>query len=169
MQPGRQRSTEVLQLCAPTLARTDIFIYWPKTLEVCIGSNYKSRLDTIEWYPKHTQKSHWTTLYNFILLQTIKSNKMDEHKLPVRALSQVRICPSPLRSGHIYMKDSHSAESNEKSYFRLFRFLVFELCMIVFTIYGDPPGMPSTKKKFFKSGQIYKKFTLSNPNNFLVH
>ena len=47
---------------------------------------------------------------------------------------------TPLRSGHIYMKDAHSAESNEKS---IFRFLFFELWLIVFTIHGDTPGFSS--------------------------
>ena len=51
--------------------------------------------------------------------------------------------PPPLRSGHIHMKDAHSAESNEKSYFR---FLFFQLWLIVFTINGDTPGVPPTKK-----------------------
>ena len=32
--------------------------------------------------------------------------------------------PSPLRSGHLYIKDGKCAESNEKSYIRIFRFLV---------------------------------------------
>ena len=53
--------------------------------------------------------------------------------------------PPPLRSGHIHMKDAHSAESNEKSYFRYFRFLFFQLWLIVFTINGDTPGVPPTK------------------------
>ena len=30
--------------------------------------------------------------------------------------------PLPLRSGHIYMKDAHCAEPNEKSFIRFFRF-----------------------------------------------
>ena len=29
---------------------------------------------------------------------------------------------TPLRSGHLYMKDAHSAELNEKSYFYLFSY-----------------------------------------------
>ena len=52
--------------------------------------------------------------------------------------------PSPLSSGHIYMKDAHSSEFDEKSYFRSFRFLVFELWLIVFAIYDDTPGVPPT-------------------------
>ena len=48
------------------------------------------------------------------------------------------------------MKDARSAESNEKSYFRFFRFLFFELWLIVFTIYGDTQSVPPTKKKLFK-------------------
>ena len=38
----------------------------------------------------------------------------------------------------MYMKDAYSAESNEKS---ISKFLVFELWLIVFTIYGDTPGV----------------------------
>ena len=71
------------------------------------------------------------------------------------ALSQVRICrPPTLRSSHIYMKDAHSAESYEKSHFR---FSFFELWLILLTIYGYSPSEPPTKKKLFKSGQIYRK------------
>ena len=35
-------------------------------------------------------------------------------------VSQLRICrlPTPLRSGHLYIKDAQCAETNEKSYFR---------------------------------------------------
>ena len=46
--------------------------------------------------------------------------------------SQLRICrtsphpPSPLRSDHIYIKDTHSAEWNEKPCIRFFRILFFE-------------------------------------------
>ena len=36
---------------------------------------------------------------------------------------------SPLRSGHIYMRDAHSAESNEKSCFRFFIFWVMADCI----------------------------------------
>ena len=44
------------------------------------------------------------------------------------ALSRVRIPPLlPSRSGHIYMKDAHCAEPNEKLIFRFFQFLFFEL------------------------------------------
>ena len=42
------------------------------------------------------------------------------------------------------MKDAHCAEPSEKS---IFLFLFFELWLIVFTIYGDTPDMPPTKKK----------------------
>ena len=40
------------------------------------------------------------------------------------ALSQVRICRHPLSFAPIFIKDAHSAESNEKS---IFLFLFFEL------------------------------------------
>ena len=39
----------------------------------------------------------------------------------------------------------------------ILRILFFELRVITFRIYGDTPGVPSTKKKLFKSGQIYRK------------
>ena len=51
-----------------------------------------------------------------------------------------------LRISHINMKDAHSAEANEKSYFSFVLFLFFELWLIVFTIYGDTPSVPPTKK-----------------------
>ena len=73
---------------------------------------------------------------------------------------------SPLRSSHIYIEDAHSAESNEKSYIRFFRFLFFELWLIIFKIYGDtlsvPPTTCSTCSKLFKSDHW------SN-NNLSVH
>ena len=50
--------------------------------------------------------------------------------------------PLSLRIGANFMKDAHSAESNEKSFFR---FLIFELWLIVFTIYSDVP--PTKNKK----------------------
>ena len=62
--------------------------------------------------------------------------------------------PPPLRSGHIYMEDAHSAASNEKSYFR---FSFFELWLIVFKTYDDTPGVPPTKKELYISGRIYRK------------
>ena len=50
------------------------------------------------------------------------------------ALSQLRTCrPIPLSFDPIFMKDAQCAESNKKS---IFRFLFFELSLIVFTIYG---------------------------------
>ena len=50
----------------------------------------------------------------------------------------------PLKSDENFMKD---AESDEKSYFKFFRFIAFELWLIVFTIYGDTPSVRRTKKK----------------------
>ena len=41
------------------------------------------------------------------------------------------------------MKDAHSAESNEKSYFR---FVFPVLWLIAFTIYGDTPCVPPTNE-----------------------
>ena len=56
------------------------------------------------------------------------------------------------------MKDAQCAETNEKS---IFRFLFFELWLIVLTILDDP-------KKSFKSGQIYKKNAQCSETDFLV-
>ena len=39
--------------------------------------------------------------------------------------------PPPLIIATIFIKDAHNAESNEKSFIRIFRFLVFELWPIV--------------------------------------
>ena len=50
--------------------------------------------------------------------------------------SQLKICrpsPFPLRRGHIYMRDAHSAESSEKSISRFFRSLFFELWSILYS------------------------------------
>ena len=48
--------------------------------------------------------------------------------------SQLRIYrPPPFRSGHIYMKDAHSAESNKKSIFRFFLFLFVYLRTILYS------------------------------------
>ena len=44
---------------------------------------------------------------------------------------------APLNFAPIFMKDAHSAESNEKSFFRCLQFLFFELWLHVFTIYPD--------------------------------
>ena len=68
---------------------------------------------------------------------------------------RVRECKSlPLRSGHIYLEDAPSAESNEKSYFFI---LFLQFWLILFKIYGDTPGVPLTKKKLLKSGKIFMK------------
>ena len=56
------------------------------------------------------------------------------------------------------MKDAHSAESNEKS---CFRFLVFELWLIVLTICGDTPGVPPTKKKVVQKWSNLQKLFFS--------
>ena len=53
--------------------------------------------------------------------------------------------PTAFRSGHIYMKDAHNSESIEKPHFRFFRYLFFELWLIVFTIYGNTSSLPPTK------------------------
>ena len=59
-------------------------------------------------------------------------------------VSQLRICRTPLqfRSGHIYIKDAQYAETNEKSYFRFFLFLVIGVQKVT---------KDAVKKKFFKS------------------
>ena len=45
------------------------------------------------------------------------------------------------------MEDLELVISKEKSNLRFFRFLFFEIWLITFTIYGDTPGVPPTKKK----------------------
>ena len=94
-----------------------------------------------------------------------------EFRLPVSGFSQLRICILRnghilllLRNGHIYMKDANTAESNEKSFFRFFRFLFLELWLILFRIYGDTQGVPSPKKnscskeaKLFKNSKLFKR------------
>ena len=71
----------------------------------------------------------------------------------------------PPRIVPICMKDTHNAESNEKSIFRSMRFFSFELWLIVFTIYEKI----TAKKKLFKSAQIYRKDADYFANDFLVH
>ena len=64
------------------------------------------------------------------------------------ALSQVSKdiqTPPPPPPSPIFIKNAHIAESNEKSYFRFFRFIFFELWLITFTIYGDTPVTVFTK------------------------
>ena len=78
-------------------------------------------------------------------------------------LSQVRICrPPPLSFAPIFMKDVHSAESNEKY---IFRYLFFELWLIVFTIYQK---ITDHKKKLFRNVQICRKNGDCSENYFLV-
>ena len=76
--------------------------------------------------------------------------------------SQLRICRPPphslLRSGHIYMKDGHSAEPNENSYFY---FLSYGWLYLQFTATQEVCQRPN--KMLFKSDQIYRK------DAFLVH
>ena len=58
------------------------------------------------------------------------------------------------------MKDVPSAESNEKS---IFRFLFFELWLIVITIYQK---FTDQKNKLLKNVQIYKKDGDCSENGF---
>ena len=51
--------------------------------------------------------------------------------------------PPPFRSGHIYMKDAHSAKSNDKLVFRFLRFSFCESWLIGFTVYGVTSGFSS--------------------------
>ena len=81
--------------------------------------------------------------------------------------------PPFLKSGHIYMKDAYhctylsckyahfwgSAESTEKSYFR---FLFFELWLIVFVIYCDTPRVPPTNFFFQKWPNFQERCALSS-------
>ena len=43
--------------------------------------------------------------------------------------------PPGLSFAPMYMKDTHSIESNEKSIFQFLQFLFFELWLLIFTIY----------------------------------
>ena len=61
------------------------------------------------------------------------------------------------------MKNTHSAESNEKS---ILRFLFFELCLIVFTIHHK---FTDQKKKLFRSVKIYEKYADCSKNDILIH
>ena len=47
---------------------------------------------------------------------------------------QTLSAPAPLKSGHIQLKDGHSAESNERSFFRFFQFIFFKIRLVVFTV-----------------------------------
>ena len=64
--------------------------------------------------------------------------------------------PPHIRSDPIFIKDAHSAESHEKSIFRL---LFFELWLIVlqFTVHTWIFKCVTDRIFFFKSGQIYRK------------
>ena len=62
---------------------------------------------------------------------------------------------APLRSGHIYMKDTHSAEPNEKSIFRVIYNCIdnFQVCRLNFQVYRQPKKISSKVAKFTgKSG-----------------
>ena len=66
----------------------------------------------------------------------------------------------------IYITDAHSAESIDKP---IFWFSIYSSLYLQFT--GDIPGFSSvspTKKKSFKSGQIYRKDAHRSENDFLV-
>ena len=66
-------------------------------------------------------------------------------------MKDMQALPPNLRSVHIYIKHKECAESNEKSYFRFFQFLVFELLAA-----KELPIRLQTKI-LFKSGQIYRE------------
>ena len=57
---------------------------------------------------------------------------------------------APLRSGHIYMKDTHSAEPNEKSIFRVIYNCIdnFQVCRLNFQVYRQPKKISSKVAKF---------------------
>ena len=79
-------------------------------------------------------------------------------------VSQLSICRLiPLRSGHIYKKDAHCAEPNEKSIFRFLFFVLPWLCwQCIDCIYSFwwhtwiSKCITDQKNKSFKSGQIYR-------------
>ena len=98
-----------------------------------IGPNFKNSLSRIELFPvgfQHQGPSFYTPI---------------PLPLNLSALSQVRIHRPPSHPPQKWT-DAHSAQSNKKSCFKFFRFLIFELWLIVFTNYGDTPGVPSTTK-----------------------
>ena len=88
-------------------------------------------------------------IINFDDLQDQITKKSDLDVFQLKLL--VGNCSNfPLRIAPVFMKDAHSAESNENS---MFRFLFFELWLIVFTIYGGTPGISSVspiKKKIIQ-------------------
>ena len=71
--------------------------------------------------------------------------------------------PPTLRSGQIYMKDAHCAESNEES---ICRFLFFKLWLFVFTVFGDISSFLSVLsiKKEFPSKVVLKERTKVTKN-----
>ena len=70
--------------------------------------------------------------------------------------------PPPLSFDPIFMKDAECAESNEKS---IFRFLFFELWLIVFTIYQK---ITYQKELFFKRFKFTGKMRIALKIIFLV-
>ena len=70
--------------------------------------------------------------------------------------------PPALRSGHIYMKDAHSTESNKKSYFRFFQLLFFVLWLILFLVdLCHRPNKKSCSKVFLLNlEEIFAKYAV---------
>ena len=62
-------------------------------------------------------------------------------------------CPS-LRSGHFYIKYAECAESNEESYIRFFRFLIFELLV------AKEITIRLQKNKYFKRAKFSGKIEI---------
>ena len=102
-------------------------------------------------YPKFLRQS--STSYTLCVVLTLVwalviEEVIEDLKDPVPSKDMHSAYLPPLfRRGHIYMKETHSAESNEKS---CIRFLYFELWLIVFTIYGGTTSVSLTKKKVFQ-------------------
>ena len=86
-------------------------------------------------------------------------------------MSQVRICrlPPPLFPLQKWQQWPTVLNRLKNHFFHIFTILFSELWLIVLTIYGDTPSVPLTRKKIFKSGQIYRKDANLSDNDSLVH
>ena len=106
--------------------------------------------------------------YIFLIIITIcfffqQCMKFDEKQWEGRILPKYgytdHLSPPPQIWHEIYMKDAHSAESNEKSYFGFFPVSIFSVYYgwfyLQFTVTHRMYHRP--KKKLFKSGQIHRE------------
>ena len=74
--------------------------------------------------------------------------------------------PAPIRSGHIYMKDAHSAEPNENTIFQFFIFGVMADSVYNLLVYHLNVQLCHRPKKSFKSDKIYRKDAQCFETNF---